>query len=101
MPESVGRLPGVDVVVESGAGEAASFADEAYREAGAAIGDPWDTDVVAKVQRPSDDELARLREGLVLVGFLQPLSDPEGLERIAARGVTAFAMESIPRITRA
>jgi NAD(P) transhydrogenase subunit alpha len=57
--------------------------------------------VVAKVRKPSDEELGRLREGQVLIGFLQPLTDQEGIERLAARGVTAFAMESIPRITRA
>jgi NAD(P) transhydrogenase subunit alpha len=60
-----------------------------------------EADAVAKVQTPSEEEVARLREGQVLVGFLQPLTDPEGIERLAARGVTAFAMESIPRITRA
>ena len=92
---------GIDVVVEPGAGEAASFTDEALREAGAELGDPWGADVVAKVRKPSADELGRLREGQVLIGFLQPLTDPEGIERLAARGVTAFAMESIPRITRA
>ena len=101
VPESLARLRGVEVVVEAGAGETAAFPDDAYRDAGATTGDAWDADVVAKVQRPSADEVARLREGSVLVGFLQPLADPEGLERIAARGVTAFAMESIPRITRA
>jgi NAD(P) transhydrogenase subunit alpha len=60
-----------------------------------------EADAVAKVQTPSEEEVARLREGQVLVGFLQPLTDPEGIERLATRGVTAFAMESIPRITRA
>jgi NAD(P) transhydrogenase subunit alpha len=56
---------------------------------------------VAKVQKPSAAEVARLREGGVLVGFLQPLTDREGVERLAAAGVTGFALESIPRITRA
>jgi NAD(P) transhydrogenase subunit alpha len=54
-----------------------------------------------KVQKPSADEAGRLREGQVLVGFLQPLTDGEGIQRLSTRGVVAFAMESIPRITRA
>src|SRR6185312_1566719 len=58
-------------------------------------------DAVVKVQKPSAEEVARLREGQVLIGFLQPLTDAEGIERLAERGVVAFAMESIPRITRA
>jgi len=101
VPELVSKLEGIDVVVEQGAGEAASFMDDAFTEAGATIGDPWAADLVAKVRKPSDDEVAKLRDGQVLIGFLQPLTDHEGIERLAARGVTAFAMESIPRITRA
>ena len=53
------------------------------------------------MRKPSDDEVNRLRDGQVLIGFLQPLTDQAGVERLATRGVTAFAMESIPRITRA
>jgi NAD(P) transhydrogenase subunit alpha len=103
VPEIVSRLApgGFDVVAEQGAGEAASFLDSAFIEAGATIGDPWDTDLVAKVRKPSEEEESRLRDGQLLVGFLQPLTDQEGIARLAARGVTAFAMESIPRITRA
>jgi NAD(P) transhydrogenase subunit alpha len=101
VPEIVSKLDGIDVVVEPGAGEAASFTDESFTEAGATLGDPWAADLVAKVRKPSEDEVNRLREGQVLVGFLQPLTDEEGIERLASRGVTAFAMESIPRITRA
>ena len=103
VPELVTKLTesGIDVVVEAGAGEAASFTDEAFQGAGAELGDPWAAEVVAKVRKPSDEELGRLREGQVLIGFLQPLTDQEGIDRLASRGVTAFAMESIPRITRA
>jgi NAD(P) transhydrogenase subunit alpha len=103
VPELVTKLTGsgIDVVVEAGAGEAASFTDEAFREAGAELGDPWAAEVVAKVRKPSEEELGRLHSGQVLIGFLQPLTDQEGIERLASRGVTAFAMESIPRITRA
>jgi H+-translocating NAD(P) transhydrogenase subunit alpha len=103
VPEIVSRLAsgGFDLVVEQGAGEAASFLDTAFTEAGATIGDPWDTDLVAKVRKPSDEEVGRLHDGQLLVGFLQPLTDQAGIDRLAARSVTAFAMESIPRITRA
>src|SRR6478736_6220831 len=101
VPELVAKLDGIEVVVEQGAGTAASFTDEAFTQAGAAIGDPWAADLVAKVRKPSDDEVGKLRDGQVLIGFLQPLTDQEGIERLASRGVTAFAMESIPRITRA
>jgi NAD(P) transhydrogenase subunit alpha len=101
VPEIVSKLDGIEVVVEPGAGEAASFTDEAFAEAGATLGDPWSADLVAKVRKPSDDEVGRLRDGQVLIGFLQPLTDHEGIERLAQHGVIAFAMESIPRITRA
>ena len=100
VPETVKRLAtsGIDVVVEAEAGTAASHSDTAYSDAGATIGDPWSADVVAAVRRP---EPGRLRDGLVLIGFLRPLDDPEGLEELRSRGVTAFALESIPRTTRA
>jgi proton-translocating NAD(P)+ transhydrogenase subunit alpha len=103
VPESVGKLAaaGFELVVEGGAGEEASFPDSEYADAGATVGDPWNADAVAKVRKPSADELERLRSGQVLVGFLEPLSDPAGVEALAERGVTAFALESIPRITRA
>jgi NAD(P) transhydrogenase subunit alpha len=102
VPETVGRLgEGVEVVVEQGAGVEAGFADGVYAEAGAAIGDPWGCDVVVKVAAPSADETARLRDGQVLVAFLGPLTDPQGIARLAAAGVHGLALESIPRITRA
>jgi NAD(P) transhydrogenase subunit alpha len=104
VPESVSKLTalGVDVAIERGAGAAASFTDDAYAAAGATLVDnAFDADLVAKVAPPTAEEAARLRDGAVLVGFLAPLTDPDGIERLRARGVTAFAMESIPRITRA
>jgi NAD(P) transhydrogenase subunit alpha len=104
VPDAVTRLAGggFEVVVEPGAGAEASFPDEAYREAGATLSEGvWDADAVAKVRKPTVDEAARLRTGQVLVGFLEPLTDPEGIRRLVDRGVHAFAMESIPRITRA
>jgi H+-translocating NAD(P) transhydrogenase subunit alpha len=100
VPETVKRLApsGIAVVVEPGAGAAASYPDDAYAAAGAELGEPWAADAVAAVQRP---EGARLREGQVLIGFLRPLDDAAGLEELRARGVVAFALESIPRTTRA
>jgi NAD(P) transhydrogenase subunit alpha len=105
VPEVIARLSagGFEVLVERGAGEAASFPDEGFAEAGARlVEDPYgQAEAVAKVQKPSAAEAARLRQGQVLICFLQPLTDREGIERLAGRGVIAFAMESIPRITRA
>jgi NAD(P) transhydrogenase subunit alpha len=103
VPETVGRLEGVTVSVERGAGEAAGFADEAYRDAGAELADDaWtDVDAVVKVARPRDAEADRLASGQLLIGFLQPLSETAFIERLAERGVLGFAMESIPRTTRA
>ena len=104
VPEVVAKLveAGHEVAVERGAGSAASFEDDAYAEAGATlVDDAWDAEAVVKVQKPTADEAGRLRTGAVLIGFLQPLTDREGIDRLAAQGVVAFAMESIPRITRA
>ena len=104
VPEVARRLAeaGFEVVVERGAGAAASFPDEAFAEAAASVVESaFDAEAVVKVQKPSAEEVEALSEGSVLVAFLQPLTDPEGIERLAARGVVAFAMESIPRITRA
>src|SRR3954468_15010611 len=86
VPDIVGKLvpAGFEVRVQRGAGEAASFPDAAYEEAGAHLVDDWaDADAVVKVQKPSQEEAGRLHEGQVLIGFLQPLTDPEGIERLA------------------
>jgi NAD(P) transhydrogenase subunit alpha len=104
VPDAVSRLTGggFSVTVERGAGSAASFPDAAYVEVGAELPESaWDADAVVKVRKPTADEVQQLREGQVLIGFLEPLTDPDGVERLADRGVHAFAMESIPRITRA
>jgi NAD(P) transhydrogenase subunit alpha len=104
VPETVARLTGdgFEIAVERGAGAAAAFPDDGYADAGAAlVDDPYDADAVVKVRKPSPDELVKLRDGQVLVGFLEPLTDADGIERLGERGVVAFAMESIPRITRA
>jgi NAD(P) transhydrogenase subunit alpha len=107
VPDVIKRLAkrGVDVVVESGAGAGASIPDEQFAEAGATIAtdpaDVWGADVVAKVRAPSTEEIGRLREGGVLIGFLSPLTSPDTTRALADAGVTAFAMEAIPRTTRA
>ncbi|MEK6225642.1 MAG: Re/Si-specific NAD(P)(+) transhydrogenase subunit alpha [Chloroflexota bacterium] len=103
VPETVGRLAkgGNEVIVERGAGEASSFPDRMYTEAGGTIGDAWSADLVLKVAKPSDDELARIREGVVLIAFLQPLTNHALVRELARRRVTALSMDAIPRITRA
>ena len=92
---------GHEVLVESGAGETAGVSDDAFTEVGASIGDPWGADVVAKVIAPTEAETGRLTKDSVLIGFLAPLTNGAGIKAIAATGATSFAMESIPRISRA
>jgi H+-translocating NAD(P) transhydrogenase subunit alpha len=106
IPDSVGSLSGerLELVVESGAGESAGHPDSTYSEAGASVGsgdDAWGADVVTKVAVPTLDEIGRLHAGQVLVGHLAPLTSPETNKALAEQGVTSFAMEAIPRITRA
>ena len=94
-----------DVVVEAGAGEAALIPDSLYEEAGVTVtSDPaqvWGADVVVKVAPPSNEEIGRLGKGAHLIGFLQPLTAKESTRALADAGVTAFAVEAIPRISRA
>ena len=103
VPKVAERLigKGLDIVVESEAGLAALIPDQHYTDVGATIGDPWDADVVVKVAPPSDEEIGRLRRGGTLIGFLAPLAHPEVVAKLEAAGVRSFAMESIPRISRA
>jgi H+-translocating NAD(P) transhydrogenase subunit alpha len=103
VPDVVKKLvaKGHEVVVEAGAGEQALIPDGLFTEAGAQVGDPWGADVVVKVAPPSADEIGRLGGDTVLVGFLAPLSSPDTTRALQSAGVTAFAMESIPRISRA
>jgi H+-translocating NAD(P) transhydrogenase subunit alpha len=103
VPDVVARLvrSEVEVVVEAGAGAGAHQPDSAYEAAGATIGDGFSGDVVAKVAPPSSEEIGRLRRGGVLVGFLQPLTAADTVRALADAEVTSFAMEAIPRITRA
>jgi H+-translocating NAD(P) transhydrogenase subunit alpha len=113
-PDTVKRMigMGLEVVVESGAGEGAWFSDAAFAEAGASIATDEatalrDADIVLKVQRPligaegGIDELALFKRGAVLIGLLQPAQNPADAEAYAGAGIAAFAMELVPRITRA
>src|SRR3954470_18829857 len=103
VPDVVQRLVGEEheLAVEPGAGQAAGHPDPQYEEAGASLSDGFSGDVVAKVAAPSAEEIGRLKQGQVLVGFLQPLTNTETVRALAEAGVTSFAMEAIPRITRA
>lgn len=93
---------GAEVVVEPDAGLRASFADAAFRAAGAAVGDDaWTADLVLKVQPPTPEEAGRLARGATLVSFLYPESNPETVAALEQAGVTVLAMESVPRIARA
>jgi len=105
-PTTVRQLTalGHDVLVETGAGAAASFPDEGYREAGARVGtadQAWGADVVLHVAKPTVEEVGRLRDGAVLVSTLAPALDPDLLSDLATRPITALAMDAVPRISRA
>lgn len=96
---------GFEVVVETGAGEGASIADSVYQDAGATIAadaaGAFGADVVLKIQRPTDEEIALFKEGAVLIAGLAALTNKDMVQKLADRKVTAFAMELVPRITRA
>ena len=103
VPKAVAGLTksGVSVVVQSGAGDAALLPDDLYTEAGATIGDPWAADIVVKVAPPSAEEIAKLRSGQTLIGFLAPRNADNQIGALKSAGVQAFAVEAIPRISRA
>src|SRR3954464_2057923 len=106
IPDVVASLTGEDleVAVEVGAGESAGHPDNEYSDANASVGssnDAWSSDVVAKVALPTLGEIGRLRSVQVLIGHLAPLTSGDTTRALAEAGVTSFAMEAIPRITRA
>src|SRR3954451_3667641 len=106
VPDVARRLTGAghEVLVERGAGVEAAIPDEALEKAGATIVDAsavWGADVIAKVAKPEDGEVGRLSGDSVLIGFLAPLTAGPTTKAVAATGATAFAMEAIPRISRA
>ena len=107
VPESAKKLiqAGYQVAVEAGAGSAAGFPDAAYREAGATL-DPvpatvLGADLVLKVNRPEENEVAAMRPGSIYLGSLMPLRNLETVRTLAVRGITAFSTDAIPRTTRA
>jgi NAD(P) transhydrogenase subunit alpha len=107
VPEVVGKLKakGLDVVVQAGAGEDALIPDAAFADAGATVGsDPaeiWRADVVVTIAPPDPEQIRALGSGSILIGFLAPLTSPATTKALADAKATAFAMEAIPRITRA
>jgi NAD(P) transhydrogenase subunit alpha len=108
MPESIKKLTalGASVQIESGAGLSAARTDNDYREAGAEVSSDREAlldnaDVLAVVNRPAESDFARMKRGAVVIGFLRPLDEPSALMPAVDRGVTAFSVELIPRITRA
>ncbi len=107
VPESVARLikAGVSVTVERGAGLRAGFPDAAYEAAGATLADAatvfGGADLVCKVQKPTGEEVARMQRGSHLLSLLQPSTSADAIAALDAQGVTAFALELVPRITRA
>ncbi len=107
-PDAIKKLVGMglSVVVEAGAGVTASISDAEYSAVGAAIAPDLvstlkDADVLLKVRKPTDDEIAALKPGTVVVGLFNPHQDPALVGALAAKGATAYAMEFVPRITRA
>jgi NAD(P) transhydrogenase subunit alpha len=104
VPDGVDKLVklGFSVAVQSGAGDAANFADDTYRAAGAEVlptaADIWSkSDIVFKVRAPSADEVAMLREGGTLIGFIWPAQNPELMQQLAARRATVLAIDCLPR----
>lgn len=103
VPEAVSRLTGagLEVLVEKGAGLSAWAPDAAYTEAGASVVSTDDlyaqADLLLRVQKPSDDEIAKMRRGQAVIGLLQPLIDPQSAQKLAAAGVTAFSLDTLPR----
>jgi NAD(P) transhydrogenase subunit alpha len=105
-PQTVGQLIklGYEVLVESGAGVAASFSDDAFVEAGASIGTTAEalaTDIVLKVNAPTSAEIAALRDGATLISLISPALKPELVEELSTRPITVLAMDAVPRISRA
>jgi NAD(P) transhydrogenase subunit alpha len=105
-PATVKQLTGLGyhVLVESGAGTAAGFTDEAFRDAGADVGDTkaaWGADIVFAVRAPEESELAMIRDGGTLISLLAPGLNPDLVTALAARPITALALDAVPRISRA
>jgi proton-translocating NAD(P)+ transhydrogenase subunit alpha len=102
-PTTVGQLRklGYDVMVAPEAGVRADFPDEGFVDAGATIGDPWQADVVFGINTPSEAELDQMKPGATLIALLQPALQPDVVEMLAKRPITALSMDAVPRISRA
>lgn len=105
-PNTVKQLKklGFEVAVESGAGANASFTDELYREAGAAVvsaDEAWQAPLIYKVNAPDEEEAGKIREGATVVSFLYPAQNPKLVEMLSARKINVMAMDMVPRISRA
>jgi len=104
VPDALGKLTaaGLDVLVETGAGDGSQIPDAVFAEAGATIVPTAElyaqSDVILRVQKPSPEEAARLREGQAVVGLLSPLLDPQLMQELAGRGITAVSLDAIPRM---
>ena len=105
-PTTVKRLLelGYEIVVEKGAGESSAFRDEDYESAGASVvgaDEAWGSEVVLRINPPSEDEIGRLADGATLIGMLAPSLRPELVEALAVRPITVLALDAVPRISRA
>ena len=105
-PDTVGKLIklGYEVVVEEGAGVTASYYDDQYRDAGATIvskNEAWGADIVTCLDTPPEEEMELVRTGATLIARMNPGGNPELVEKLSAKGVTALAMDAVPRISRA
>ena len=95
---------GFEVIVEHDAGFKASFEDQAFVAAGAKVGDAaqvWQADIIFKVNAPTDDEIALIKEGATLVSFIWPAQNPQLMEKLSAKKINVLAMDAVPRISRA
>ncbi|MEX4013339.1 Re/Si-specific NAD(P)(+) transhydrogenase subunit alpha [Haemophilus influenzae] len=95
---------GFDVIVEHDAGFKASFEDQAFLEAGAKIGSSaeiWQSDIIFKVNAPTDEEIAQMKEGATLVSFIWSMQNPELMKKLTAKKINVLAMDAVPRISRA
>ena len=104
-PDTVGKLQklGFDVVIERGAGTKASFEDEAFAQAGASVvdrDDVWNSDIILKVNVPTDEEIALLKDGATLASFIWPAQNEALMSKLSERNVNILAMDSVPRLSR-
>jgi H+-translocating NAD(P) transhydrogenase subunit alpha len=102
-PTTVGQLLklGYEVVVASGAGDRSDFPDQSFVDAGATVGDAWQADVVFGINAPSEDELDEMKPGATLIALLAPRLQPDIVDVLAKRPITALSMDAVPRISRA